>query len=613
MGTPTAFCTGLLALIMGAQSLHAEPPKPRPNVIIVITDDQGYGDLSCHGNPILKTPNLDRLALQSVRLDDYHAYPYCVPSRAALLTGKYADRTGVHNHLEPHWFVHADESMLSNMFRDAGYATGMFGKWHLGDNHPYRPMDRGFDETLRHHGGAVGTLADHWDNCYVDDTYYQNGKPTKVEGYCSDVFFGAATRFIEKCAGDKKPFFLYLATNAPHGPQICPPSYSKPYAGTLPGKTAKFFGMIANIDENVGKLRDYLQDLGLAEDTVFIFTTDNGTAGGAGVFNAGMRGNKGDSYDGGHRVPFFLHWPAGGFDRERRIETLTAQIDIAPTLLDLCGIPAPHQVRFDGVSLRPLLEKGDHPGWPERIVMTDGQQKEPPKRWAQTAVMTERWRLVNGKELYDIDADPGQKKNLFDQHPEVVERLTEHYDALWDDLQPAINRVAEISIGDPAAPSVALNYHDCIGRHMFWFQDGIRSLNKGRFRGQPVRLIDAAKREGKRAPAFWPVNVATEGEYRIELRRWPAEVDAPIHADIPAGEPVYGQSAQRTKPGRGFPAVKATLSVGDQQLTTQVGVRTKAAVFKTTLKAGSQHLSAKFHAADRRSLDAFYVYVSKVD
>ncbi|MCF7848672.1 MAG: sulfatase-like hydrolase/transferase [Kiritimatiellales bacterium] len=588
--------------MISATLLFAAAPQ-QPNVVLVMTDDQGYGDIGSHGNPFLKTPNLDRLASQSVRLDDYHASPYCVPSRATLMTGRYADRTGVKNRLNTNWFVRTDETMVGTMFQNAGYATGMFGKWHLGDNYPYRPEDKGFGEVLRHHGGAIGVMVDYWDNCYVDDTYYsRNGKPVKVEGYCTDVFFDAATRFIEKNAKAKKPFFVYLATNAPHGPRICPPAYSEPYAKGKTRRTATFYGMIANIDENVGRLRAYLQKRGLAENTIFIFTTDNGTAGGQSVFNAEMRGHKMEPYEGGHRVPFFLHWPGGGFDSERRIETLTAQIDVAPTLLDLCGIPQPKGNRFDGTSLRPLLEKGDHPGWPDRIVMTDGHNKQLPTKWFNTAVMTERWRLVDGKELYDIETDPGQKENIYAKHPEVVERLSRHYDSLWDEFQLPFQNAVDIPLTEPGARTVALNYHDCMDRHFFWHQSDIRTIEK---------WID--KPSSDRTPAYWPVRVGKDGEYRIELRRWPVELDRPIHADIPPGAKVYGRNANRTRHGIGFPAIKANLAIGDQLLTTSVDKQTKAAVFQTKLTAGSYRLSARFHDAEGRSLDAFYVYVSESD
>ncbi len=583
-----------------AHAAAEETGRSRPNVVLIMTDDQGYGDLSCHGNPWIKTPNLDRLASQSIRLDDYHVSPYCIPTRAALMTGRYADRTGIHNALEPHWFVRTNEVMLSNLFQDAGYATGMFGKWHLGDTYPYGPESRGFDEVLRHYSGAIGVLNDYWDNCYVDDTYYHNGVPTKVEGYCTDVFFDAATRFIDRSAKQGKPFFLYLTTNAPHGPYICDPAYSKPYAEGKTRGVANFYGMIANIDENVGKLREFLKEKGIEGNTIFIFATDNGTAAGHTVFNAGMRGNKGSAYDGGHRVPLFLYWPDGGLAEQRRIQTLTAHIDIAPTLLDLCGIAQPDGVEFDGVSLCPLLEKGDHQGWPDRIIMTDSQYGGPPKKWVTTAVLSERWRLVGGRELYDIDADPGQKKNVYAEHPEVVRRLSSYYDALWAEIEPTLTDVAEIPLGHPQASHVALNYHDCIGRHMFWFQDGIRRI---------TGKIDPP--ESKRRQAFWPVNIVTEGEYTIELRRWPKELGAAIHANIPPGAKVYGRPTFRTTPGMGFPAVEASLSIGDRSFTEPVDDRAKGITFRVKLPKGSHRLSARFIDAERRSLDAFYAYVTK--
>lgn len=595
----------LVGVCVAASCAAAGRPAPatasRPNVVLIMTDDQGYGDVGTHGNPWIKTPNLDKLASQGVRLDDYHVSPYCVPTRAALLTGRYADRTGVHNRLVPDWIARGDEFMVSTSFKSAGYATGMFGKWHLGDNYPFGPEYHDFDEVLRHYGGAVGVLADYWDNCYLDDTYYKNGKPTKVSGYCTDVFFSAARQFIDKATKERKPFFIYLATNAPHGPLVCPPEYSRPYAKGKTKKAAKFYGMIANIDENVGKLRAYLQEQGLTENTIFIFTTDNGSSRGNGLFNAGMRGGKGSNYDGGHRVPFFLHWPAGGFDKELRVETLTGHIDVFPTLLDLCGLEKPKGVKMDGISIRPLLEKGDHQEWPARMMMTDNQKKKLPTKWATTTVMSERWRLIDGKELYDIDADPGQKQDVFKKHPEVVQQLTRYYDDLWEDLQPGFKTVPIIPLTAPGPKTVALNYHECIGRHDGWFQDEMRRIAK---------RIDPP--QSKRA-AFWPVEAVTGGEYRIELRRWPLEIDHPIHADLPPGAPVYGGKVQRSTPGSGFPAVKANLSIGDQQLTASVDQKTKAAVFHAKLPAGQHRISAKFYDAEDRSLDVFYVYVTKSD
>jgi arylsulfatase B len=222
--------------------------------------------------------------------------------------------------------------------------------------------------------------------------------------------------------------------------------------------------------------------------------------------------------------------------------------------------------------------------------------------------MSERWRLVDGKELYDINNDPGQKRNVYEEHPDVVQKLTAWYDELWGELEPTFEDIAEIPIGDPAAKDVTLNYHDCIGRHMFWFQDGIRNL-KGSFRGKATDLFDAA--DSKRPDAFWPINVVTEGEYTIELRRYPRERDAAISKNIPSGAPVYGETAHRTKQGIGFPASKARLSIGDQEEISGVAKDAKTATFRMDLPKGSQRLSAKFVAADGTSLDAFYVYARK--
>ena len=574
--------------------------KRLPNVILIMTDDQGYGDLSTHGNPWIRTPNIDSLASQSVRFDDFHVSPYCIPTRASLMTGRFADRTGIHNAIEPHWFVRTSETKLSELFQDAGYVTGMFGKWHLGDNFPYGAESCGFDEVLRHHNGAIGVLGDYWDNCYVDDTYYHNGSPTQMEGYCTDIFFDAATGFIEESVKEGRPFFAYLATNTPHGPLICPPSYSAPYDKGESASIARFYGMIANIDENIGKLRMFLRENGIDRNTILIFMTDNGTASGHHLFNAGMRGNKGSPYEGGHRVPCFLHWPNGGFETEYRVNTLAAHVDIAPTLLDLCGITEPLEIKFDGSSLVPIMQN-DNEEWPERILMTDTQFREPPKKWVTTAVMSERWRLVNEKELFDIYSDPGQETNVFDQHPDIVERLTSYYDQLWDEIEPTLQDVAEIPVGHEQVPSVNLTYHDCIGRHKFWYQDGIREIQSKIYPPQSDRK------------AFWPIDVLEAGEYEVELRRWPRELGAAIDADIPPGAFIYGKPGSRTVPGEGFPAAEVQLSIGDECFSELVEENTERVCFMLQLNKGSQEISARFIDAEGRALDVFFVYITKTD
>ena len=374
-----------------------------PNVVIVMTDDQGYGDLSCHGNPILKTPNIDQLYSQSVRLTDYHVSPTCSPTRGALLTGHFSNRTGVWHTIMGRSMLREDEVTIGQAFGESGYATGMFGKWHLGDNYPFRAEDRGFQEVLRHGGGGVGQTPDYWDNAYFDGSYWHNGKPEPATGFCTDVFFQAAKTFVKDCKAKEKPFLAYIATNAPHGPMHSPEKFAEPYRfnDEVSVGLAHFFGMIANIDHNVGEFRKFLDDEDLTKNTIFIFTTDNGTSSGANVHNAGMRGKKGSEYDGGHRVPFFVHWPDGNLTGGRDVKPLTAHVDVFPTLLDLCGLKSPADVKFDGQSIVPLL-RGESKDWPDRVLVTDSQRVKDPIKWRKSSVMTSQWRLINGKELYDM-------------------------------------------------------------------------------------------------------------------------------------------------------------------------------------------------------------------
>jgi arylsulfatase A-like enzyme len=360
-----AASSGVLSVAPSRTSLAqaAAERKRHPNVVLVMTDDQGYGDLACHGNPIIKTPNLDELHDQSTRLTNFHVGPTCSPTRASLMTGHYCNRTGVWHTVMGRSLLRKDEVTMADVFRAGGYKTGIFGKWHLGDNYPFRPQDRGFDEGLIHKGGGIGNTQDYWGNDYFDDTYFRNGKPEKFEGYCTDVWFAEAMKFIE--ANKDRPFFCYLPTNAPHGPFLVPEKYAEPYMGK--GVKFRFYGMISNIDENVGRLMSKLKELGIEDNTILIFMTDNGSSGGHLVYNAGMRGSKGSEYDGGHRVPFFMRWPGGGIKAGINIDQITAHIDILPTMIEFCGLQAPEDVKFDGTSLMPLLTGDDRNGPSLRI------------------------------------------------------------------------------------------------------------------------------------------------------------------------------------------------------------------------------------------------------
>ncbi len=578
----------------------------RPNVVLVITDDQGYGDLSCHGNPVLKTPRIDELHADSVRLTDYHVAPTCSPTRCALLTGHWTDRTGVWHTIAGRSMLRENEVTLGQIFSDGGYATGMFGKWHLGDNYPFRPEDRGFQEVMRHGGGGVGQTPDYWDNAYFDGAYFHNSKPTPVEGFCTDVFFDYAKRFIETQAGAGKPFFAYIATNAPHGPMHAPPEFAKPYEDQgLNVGLAHFFGMIANIDHNVGELRSWLEEKGLAENTIFIFTTDNGTSSGAKIFNADMRGAKGSEYDGGHRVPFFVHWPAGGLTGGRDVEPITAHVDVVPTLIDYCDLPAPEGVKFDGVSLRPLLDGKKVADWPDRILVTDSQRVKDPIKWRKSAVMTSDWRLVsqeagkNGKPkhaLYAIKEDPGQENDVIELYPEEAKRLINFYEDWWAELEPTFSQDARIILGNPAENPSTLTAHD-------WITVGLTPWNHSHIRN------------GENKPentGHWNVEVETAGDYEIELRRWPKESGAGITASLPPGEDVPGVQAYRARPGVAIPAAKAWIKIGDVEAEAPVDGQKPSVTLKVTLPAGPAQFDARFLGPDGEVTGAYYAYVKKL-
>ncbi|MBN1673099.1 MAG: arylsulfatase [Kiritimatiellae bacterium] len=564
-----------------------------PNVIFVITDDQGYGDLGCHGNPILATPNLDALHADSVRLVQYHVGPTCAPTRAGLMTGRYCNCTGVWHTIAGWSLLRKDETTLGDVFRAGGYRTGMFGKWHLGDNYPFRPHDRGFDDALYHCGGGVSQTPDHWGNDYFDDTYKRNGVPEPFEGYCTDVWFREAARWIE--ANRDRPFFCYLSTNAPHGPYNVAPAYSEPYRGRVPEERARFYGMITNIDENVGRLRARLRELGLDRNTLFIFMTDNGTSGGCTLdkqghvvegYNAGMRGVKGSPYDGGHRTPLFLHWPAGGLTGGRDVTRLTANVDMLSTLAELCGIPGPDPNRVHGKSIVPLL-RGDEAGWPDRVIVTDSQRVATPVKWRQSATMTDRWRLVNGKQLYDIQQDPGQREDVADRHPDVLARLRAHYETWWARVSVDFANEPAIIIGTAHEPVTCITNHD-------WHNEACNcAWNQGQVR------------EGLLCNGRWRIDVAGSGEYTFELRRWPREEDRGMTDGIP------GEIKDWYTGGRAIPLKHARIRVGDQEQEAAIGAGDKSVAFTFTLEQGETDLQTWLTDGDGHELGAYYVYVRK--
>jgi arylsulfatase A-like enzyme len=474
----------------------AEMPPRQPNIVLVITDDQGYGDLGLHGNARIRTPNLDRLGRESVRFSRFYVCPVCSPTRACLMTGRWNYRTGVVDTYLGRSMMHPDEVTLAEALKAGGYRTGIFGKWHLGDNYPMRPQDQGFDEGLINRGGGLTQPSDPEGNSYFDPILYRNGRQVKTKGYCTDVVTDAALRFIER--NRRKPFFAYISTVAPHVPLQIAERWWKPYADAgLDDTTAKVYGMVENIDANVGRIMGRLRELGLERDTILIFMTDNGPQ--QARYNAGMRGLKATVYEGGIRVPFFVRWPARL--EPRVVEPIGANVDIMPTLLDLAGAPRPEGVRMDGVSLAGVLSGGPSPA-PDRALFFQWHRGDVPQAWRDCCVVTQSHKLVNGKELYDLRADPAEAHDIAADRPEVVRDLRARYERWFADVSSTRGYdPPRIVVGDRKENPTILTRQDWRGPRATWQPDG----------------------EG-----YWELDVAEDGLYDITLRLWPDRTPAPV-------------------------------------------------------------------------------------
>jgi arylsulfatase A-like enzyme len=607
-------CQGLFAgLIVFWSLLDSAPAATKPNVILVMTDDQGYGDMSCHGNPTLKTPNIDRLHDESVRFTDFHVAPFCTPTRAALMTGRYPARTGAYRTSSGRTSLHAREKTLGDLFTQNGYATGVFGKWHLGDNAPSRPMDKGFERSIWHRCGGVTQISDYWTNDYFADTYLNGDRWKKFDGYCTDVWFDEAMSFMISVAADaggSKPFFVYLPTNAPHGPYLVEQKWKQPFLDKgMSDKQASFKGMVANFDWNLGRLLDFLKVESMAEDTVLIFMTDNGTAAGAEFAappgkpsgriygwptdpaeNANMRGGKSSAYDGGHRVPFFVRWPAGKQGTARDIDTLTAHFDITPTLMELCDLDRPASwPKLDGRSLVALMkEQAAAATWPARTLHTqmhggNGYTK-PGDPWEIGTAMTERWRLVEGKELYDITADPAQRNDVSADHPAVVVRLTKEHLTWFQAVKPGMVP-SRIVVGSDIESPTQLTSQDWV-------------MPKG---GPPWSHGHVVNRKIANGP--WWLDVAKAGKYRISLARWPHYLDQPIDSKLAAIK-IAGKSV--TKSGTSSFARSSAQSIGEP-------AKTSTVEFQVTLPAGPAELTTTLTTLDDRTHGAYFVTVERID
>ncbi len=564
----------------------------KPNIVFVITDDQGYGDLGCTGNPIISTPHIDSLFHESIRFTNYHVGPTCAPTRAGLMSGHYHNSTGVWHTIGGRSLMRKNEPCLASILRENGYRTGIFGKWHLGDNYPYRPQDRGFEETVIHGGGGIGQTPDYWGNDYFDDTYFVNGQPQKFEGYCTDVFFDMGLDFLQR--HQDEPFFCFIATNAPHRPLRVDEKYAKMYQGLADETRANFYGMITNIDENVGRLRAKLKALSLEQNTIFIFMTDNGTGDGCvfdensyavQYYNAGMRGGKGSAYEGGHRVPFFLHYPNGGYSTGMDVSALSLNVDFMPTMINLCSLTLQQNLAPDGITLVPLMNGQE---LPERAAVTDSQRVPYPIKWKDSCVMRGKWRLINGAQLYDIEKDLEQKDDVCKMHPQLVEKMRQDYESWWDKVSVQFEHTIPISIGSNAETLTVLTSHDCRGSmaECAWNQGEVR--------------------EGKRCNSYWEIFIEKSGRYRFELRRWPMQEDRAIT------EGIQGDIVNWYTGGVALPVALATLHVGEKIQSCAVIGGQKGSVFEVELKRGEVRLYAYFTDHDGKCTNAYYTYVSRL-
>ena len=441
-----------------------------PNIILVMTDDQGYAPVGAHGHPWIQTPNMDKLHDTGTSFDRFLVSPTCSPTRAAIMSGRHPMKNGITHTILERERMALSTVTLPQVLAKAGYKSGIFGKWHLGDEEEYQPGSRGFDEVFIHGAGGIGqaykcSCADVPKNKYFDPVVRHNGKFVKTEGFCTDVFFNKATGWISKMKDTDEPFFAYISTNAPHAPYLAPEESRKRFLEMgFNSQQAGFFGMIENIDDNLGKLMAKMDEWDLWKDTVFIFMSDNGMAGRVGTeglvlgkdkegnelkgYNAGMKGYKGSPDEGGVRVPFFIRWD-GHTEAGKKVEQVAAHIDILPTLAGIAGVDFPEK-QVDGRSFWPLVT-GKDAAWPDRHLYTHVARwptgADPDKfQWSKFAVRSGNFRMVGKDALYDMEADPGQKTNVIGEHGDIAKKMAEAYDKFWKETKPLmVNEDAPMS------------------------------------------------------------------------------------------------------------------------------------------------------------------------
>ena len=586
LAVPTAL-VALVLLACPAEMARPDLQSP-PNVVVVMTDDQGYGDFSLTGNPILRTPNLDALAAESAWFTDFHVAPSCTATRGQLLTGLDSLRNGASS---PHGQRHLLRRGLRTMadeFAERGYRTALYGKWHLGGNTPgHRPHERGFQDAVHYLRGGVQSLPNYWNSDLQDDYLLRNGSYERFEGYATDVWFDLAEAFVRQRREDGEPFLLYLPLNAPHGPLLAPDRYREPYRH-LDKETATFFAMIATVDDRIGRFVALLSELTLRDSTILVFLTDNGTANGEEVFSAGMRGKKGSLYDGGHRVPLFVSWPGGQLRPPGKVDALTHVQDLLPTLLDLCNLNPPPGAQYDGVSLAPLLRTGKQPALQDRAVVVQQSDQK-----GRGAVLWRNWRWVGG-ELYDLSEDPAQVRDLAGERPDLAAKLAGDYERWWAEVEPGLG-LEPYPVG--MEPQMLTSYD--------WWH-GPRVYNWPHLR------------RGDRGHGRFEVRVERPGRYRVALRRWPRESGLGIRspADRHVADDPYMAGDPRIEafpPGRALDILEAGTRFGTVERRMAVEDGAQEIEFEFVLEAGLTEFETWFVDRDGERFGAYYAYVERME
>ena len=459
----------LVVLLLVPFFAHAETVSGKPNIIIVMPDDLAYGDYGCMGNPVLKTPSVDRFMKESLLLTKFHVSPTCAPTRAALLSGRHEFKCGVTHTITERERMSLDTITMPQVLKTAGYSTGIFGKWHLGDEEAYRPESRGFDEVYIHGGGGIGqtfpgSCGDAPGNTNINPTLFHNGTFVKTTGYCTDLFFEQSFKWMDAQRQTDQPFFAYISLNAAHGPHVVPDEYCTNYANKegISKRLVPYLGMVENIDTNFGKLLAKLKEWDIEDNTLLIYIgTDNGGGISKQIFNSGLRGGKNSPYQGGTLTPVFIRWPDGQIPAGATSDALTAHVDLLPTLMEIAGAPSTTELQdqLEGRSLLPLMKNPKAP-WTDRLLVhhcarwKNGAAEQ--AKYAKSTIQNSRFSLVNNTELYDLQSDQGEKKNVIDQHPKVVEELRDAYEQWWQEVQPRF--VNEDAVGPSINPFQEIYY-----------------------------------------------------------------------------------------------------------------------------------------------------------